>query len=74
MGRRYGRLEEDTYICARASGDIAYLKWLRDRLVMVYNESPHVDYVQTIGHFIGYFERRRNAPKWLRWLLKRYSL
>lgn len=64
----------DTYLCARASGDTMYLNWMRDRLVLVYKESSHVDFVLTIDNFITYFERRRNVPKWLNWLLKKYNL
>jgi len=65
---------KDTYLCARASGDKTYLNWMRDRLVHVYNESPNVDYVQTLQNFAEYFERRRLVPSWLSWLLQRYRL
>lgn len=51
-----------------------YLSWLRDRLVHVYKESPNVDYVQTLGSFVSYFERRRNVPPWLNYLMRRYKL
>lgn len=63
-----------TYLCARASGDTMYLSWLKEWLTLVYHESPNVDFVQTIDHFIEYFERRKNIPKWLNWLLRKYSL
>jgi len=64
----------DTYLCARASGDTMYLCWMKERLTCVYKESPNVDFVQTIDNFVSYFERRRNAPKWLKWLLRKYDL
>lgn len=64
----------DTYLCARASGDSMYLGWIKERLIHVYGESPNVDFVQTIDNFTTYFERRKNVPKWLNWLLRRYHL
>lgn len=65
---------QDTYLCARASGDTTYLNWLHNRLVLVYHESPNVDFVQTLGNFSVYFQRRKRVPKWLNWLLRRYHL
>jgi len=47
---------------------------MKERLTCVYKESPNVDFVQTIDNFVSYFERRRNAPKWLKWLLRKYDL
>lgn len=65
---------KDSYLCARASGDIAYLHWLHDRLVLVYHESENVDFVQTLNNFSVYFQRRKRVPVWLNWLLKKYNL
>lgn len=64
----------DTYFCARSSGDCTYLNWLHDRLVLVYGESEHTDYVQTLNNFHVYFQRRKRVPRWLNWLLQRYQL
>lgn len=64
----------DTYLCARASGDVTYLHWLHDRLVLVYKEDEFIDYVQTLDNFAWYFQRRRKAPRWLDWILRRYHL
>lgn len=64
----------DTYLCARDSGDQAYLLWLRERLIHVYGEDAFVDFVQTTNSFRGYFNRRRQAPRWLNWLLRKYDL
>lgn len=66
--------DRQTYLCAKVSGDLTYLYWLRDRLEFVYKESPNVDFVQTLGSFQGYFIRRNNAPRWLNWLLRKYDL
>ncbi len=65
---------QDTYLCARASGDITYLNWLHDRLVLVYHEDEHVDFVLTLDNFSVYFQRRKRIPCWLNWLLRRYHL
>lgn len=64
----------ETYLCARASGDTMYLRWLHDRLVFVYKESEHVDFVHTLDNFHAYFVRRSRVPRWLNWLLRRYHL
>lgn len=63
-----------TYLCAKASGDLTYLYWLRDRLEFVYKEDSYTDFVQTLGSFQGYFIRRLNAPWWLNWILRKYDL
>lgn len=65
---------QDTYLCAHASGDIMYLNWLHDRLILVYHESENVDFVQTLDNFSVYFQRRKRVPRWLNWLLRRYHL
>jgi len=64
----------DTFLCARNSGDTIYLSWLKERLIYVYKEREHVDFVLTLDNFVDYFERRRNVPKWLNWLLRKYGL
>lgn len=64
----------ETYICARNSGDQAYLRWLYARLTRRYGESENVDYVQTLSSFIAYFDRRSKVPKWLNFLLRKYDL
>lgn len=66
--------KQDTFLCASASGDQAYLLWLRDRMIHQYGESPNVDFVQTTNSFRGYFNRRRQVPRWLNWLLRKYDL
>jgi len=67
-------MTNDTYLCARASGDMTYLNWLHDRLVLVYGESENVDYVQTLNNFSVYFHRRKHVPSWLNWIMRRYHL
>lgn len=64
----------DTYLCARASGDATYLNWVKERFILVYKEPRHIDFVMTLDHFVSYFERRRNVPRWLNWLLRKYDL
>lgn len=41
----------DTYYIATNAGDRAFLEWLADRLVMVYGESPNVDFVHTLRKY-----------------------
>lgn len=67
-------MTNDTYLCARASGDTMYLNWLHDRLILVYGESEHTDFVQTLNSFHAYFQRRKRIPTWLNWLLRKYQL
>ena len=67
-------IEKDTFICARNSGDQAYLRWLYARMTRRYNEPEEIDYVQTLSSFVAYFERRSNAPRWLNFLLRKYDL
>lgn len=64
----------DTYLCARASGDVTYLNWLHDRLVLIYKEDQFTDFVQTLDNFSVYFQRRKRVPSWLDWLLRKYHL
>jgi len=65
---------KDTFLCAKNSGDRLFLTWLRDRLTLVYSESPNVDFVWTVRSFEQYFERRASVPRWLDWLLKKFDL
>jgi hypothetical protein len=64
----------DSYLCARASGDATYLRWVKERFIHVYKEPPNVDFVQTLDSFVQYFERRKNVPSGLNWLLRKFDL
>lgn len=33
-------------------GDREFLVWLQDRLINVYHESPHLDFVQRLGNIV----------------------
>lgn len=63
-----------TYLCAKASGDMTYLQWLRDRLIYVYREDRNVDFVLTIDNFVTYFHKRAIVPGWLDWIMRRYGV
>lgn len=37
--------------------DVEFLKWIRDRLVYVYKESPNTDFVHRLGEITKRFEK-----------------
>lgn len=43
--------------------DIEFLKWIRDRLVHVYKESPNTDFVQRLERVIKRFEGLETLEK-----------
>lgn len=45
----------ETYTIAKNVGDRAFLRWMAQRLVNVYNESPNTDFVQTLNEFADRF-------------------
>lgn len=43
--------QKDTFYFAQSSGDRAFIKWLRDRLIFRYHENPNIDFVLALGNF-----------------------
>lgn len=64
----------ETYIVAKNSGDQEFLGWIHDRLEIVHREDRYIDYMWTLRAYKAYFYRRAEVPKWLNWLLRKYSL
>lgn len=55
----------DTYKFARSSGDFTFLHWIYQRLHLIHNEDPLMDYMHTLHAFeMGINEVVEDADRW----------